>query len=207
MSVSESKTRRDRRREAILDVASAVFSEQGYAATSMSTIAARLGGSKGTLYNYFRSKAELFDAFVREYCAQHAEYVFGVPLEGNDVEAVLTGVGDRFLHLVLDEESISFYRLVMAEAQHYPEIGQTLYRSGYLIAVQRLAEYLKPARARGAIVADDCSRAAEDFFMLCQGLQWKRVMNATGNFTDAEIRAEAARVAKTFVRAYGAARG
>ena len=32
----------------------------------MSTIAARLGGSKGTLYNYFKSKEELFEAQVRE---------------------------------------------------------------------------------------------------------------------------------------------
>ena len=42
---------RDARREAILDVASDVFLEEGYANASMSTIAARLGGSKGTLYN------------------------------------------------------------------------------------------------------------------------------------------------------------
>src|SRR5579872_2898930 len=99
MSLCEPKTRRDQRREAILDVARAVFSEEGYAAASMSTIAARLGGSKGTLYNYFKNKAELFEAFARDYCEQHAEYVFGVPLEGSDVQEVLTGVGVRFLHL------------------------------------------------------------------------------------------------------------
>src|SRR5262249_19293571 len=67
------KSRRDRRREAILDVAGVVFSEEGYEAASMSTIAARVGGSKGTLYNYFRSKAELFEAYIEDYCAQHAE--------------------------------------------------------------------------------------------------------------------------------------
>jgi TetR/AcrR family transcriptional repressor of mexJK operon len=59
------KDRRDKRREAILDVARSVFSEEGYAATSMSSIAARLGGSKGTLYNYFKSKEELFGAYAR----------------------------------------------------------------------------------------------------------------------------------------------
>ena len=40
---------RDRRSE-ILDVAGEIFLDQGYAAASMSAIAARLGGSKGTLY-------------------------------------------------------------------------------------------------------------------------------------------------------------
>ena len=47
---------RDQRREAILQVAREVFFEYGYSAASMSTIAARLGGSKGTLYNYFKNK-------------------------------------------------------------------------------------------------------------------------------------------------------
>src|SRR3954464_10654712 len=56
------------RRELILDVASEVFLKEGYAATSMSEIAARLGGSKGTLYNYFKSKEELFEAYVSRNC-------------------------------------------------------------------------------------------------------------------------------------------
>ena len=61
-------SRSDAKRRAILDVASEVFLAQGYAATSMSEIAARLGGSKGTLYNYFRSKEELFSAFIVDTC-------------------------------------------------------------------------------------------------------------------------------------------
>lgn len=203
MSCSEPKTRRDRRREAILDVARAVFSEEGYAAASMSAIAARLGGSKGTLYNYFKNKAELFEAFVGDYCEHHAEYVFGVPLEGADIEEVLTGVGERFLHLILSNESTCFYRLVVAESQHNPAVGQALYGSGYKVAIQRLAEYLERARAQGLIAADDCKRAADDFLTLCQGMQWKRVLNVVGVLTDADIRAEAARVAGMFVRAYG----
>ena len=47
---------RDARRQAILDIARESFVTDGFAATSMSAIAVRLGGSKGTLYNYFRSK-------------------------------------------------------------------------------------------------------------------------------------------------------
>ena len=60
--IAKPRLDRDARRELILDVAQDVFLEEGFAAASMSTIAARLGGSKGTLYNYFRSKDELFAA-------------------------------------------------------------------------------------------------------------------------------------------------
>src|SRR5579871_1168537 len=60
--------RSDARRRAILEVGREVFLAQGYAAASMSEIAAKLGGSKGTLYNYFRSKEELFSAFIADTC-------------------------------------------------------------------------------------------------------------------------------------------
>ena len=50
MNVVIAKPQRDSRREIILSIAREVFMEEGYAAASMSTIAARLGGSKGTLY-------------------------------------------------------------------------------------------------------------------------------------------------------------
>ena len=60
MAVPAREARREDRRDAILNVAHACFVAEGYGATSMSTIAAQLGGSKGTLYNYFKSKDELF---------------------------------------------------------------------------------------------------------------------------------------------------
>ncbi len=66
MDDADFRSPRDERRQAMVAIASDVFMEEGYAATSMSAIAARLGGSKGTLYNYFRSKAALFTAVVEE---------------------------------------------------------------------------------------------------------------------------------------------
>ena len=66
MAVAAFHNKRDQAREAIiLDVARDCFLAEGYAATSMSTIAARLGGSKGTLYNYFKNKEDLFAAVVQ----------------------------------------------------------------------------------------------------------------------------------------------
>ncbi|OYW88264.1 MAG: TetR family transcriptional regulator, partial [Sphingobium sp. 32-64-5] len=53
------RVRTDDRRQAILDVATEMFREVGYARASMAAISARIGGSKGTLYGYFKSKEEL----------------------------------------------------------------------------------------------------------------------------------------------------
>jgi AcrR family transcriptional regulator len=59
--------KRNRRREAIINAARQVFFESGYTAASMSSIAAHLGGAKGTLYNYCGNKEELFEALVRDF--------------------------------------------------------------------------------------------------------------------------------------------
>ncbi|MFT3998253.1 MAG: helix-turn-helix domain-containing protein, partial [Asticcacaulis sp.] len=75
MQELKSRPDKDTRREAILDVASRIFLEEGFDAASMSAIAARVGGSKGTLYNYFKNKEELFEAFVDRHCVLHAALI------------------------------------------------------------------------------------------------------------------------------------
>lgn len=53
-------------REQILDIAVQVFIEQGYDATSVSSLAARLGLSKSALYHHFPSKEALLEVALDE---------------------------------------------------------------------------------------------------------------------------------------------
>ena len=54
----------ERRRAEILDTATAVFAENGFAAADVQEIANKTGVGKGTVYRYFPSKEELFLAAV-----------------------------------------------------------------------------------------------------------------------------------------------
>lgn len=47
-------------RDAILVAAAAAFTERGYTATTIDDIADRLGATKGRVYHYYRSKADIF---------------------------------------------------------------------------------------------------------------------------------------------------
>ena len=62
------RVRTEDRRQAIIDVALQVFREVGFERASMALISRRLGGSKGTLYGYFRSKEELFETTMKVAC-------------------------------------------------------------------------------------------------------------------------------------------
>src|SRR5580693_3108365 len=126
-------SRSDAKRRAILDVASEVFLAQGYATTSMSEIAAKLGGSKGTLYNYFRSKDELFSAFVADMCQRRAE-VFFDPLppigEGRSVRESLIELGLSLMTFLWTERLVTLHRVIFAEVDRFPEVGRMFYEAG-----------------------------------------------------------------------------
>ena len=66
--MSEAPSKREQlkeeRRQQILAAALAVFSQKGYHATSVSDVAALAGVSQGTIYWYFESKDELFQATI-----------------------------------------------------------------------------------------------------------------------------------------------
>ncbi len=58
--------RKDDRPAEILQAAVAEFAEQGFANTKIQSIATRAGVAKGTVYLYFTTKEQIFEAIVRE---------------------------------------------------------------------------------------------------------------------------------------------
>ena len=71
---SSNEDRLARRRQGILDAAERVFGAHGYAATTIDVVAEEAGVSKGSIYNYFQSKEDLFvQVFSRVADAGHGE--------------------------------------------------------------------------------------------------------------------------------------
>jgi TetR/AcrR family transcriptional regulator, mexJK operon transcriptional repressor len=156
------------RRASILVGASRVFAEDGYEGASMSHIAREAGVSKGTLYNYFDSKAELFTAYVAQECAQALPKVFdGAEPDGEPAE-VLRGIGLRIMRMMLSPLGVSTYRVVVAEAGKFPELARAFYEAGPARAIKHLSGWLSEQASRGRLELDDPDFAAEQFFALCQ---------------------------------------
>lgn len=195
---------RDQRREAILQVAREVFFENGYSAASMSEIAARLGGSKGTLYNYFKSKEELFEAQVRDLCGHITEDTLerggidGLPRE------VLANFGERLLKHLYDGQSVKLFRVLVAEAHRSPELGRIFFEVGPASGRKGLETYLESAKARGLMNPPDCALAAEQFLSLCKGsahLQF--LLNLIPPLTAEEIHAHIGKAVDVMMALYG----
>jgi AcrR family transcriptional regulator len=165
------KVRTEARRNAIVEAATELFKEMGYERASMNELAKRFGGSKATLYGYFRSKEELFSAVVETVATGHlldaaqelaVEVVDGQPT----LEAQLTRFGERMLDVLThDESALAVYRMVVAEAGR-SNVGQVFHDSGPAAALEAIAGLLAAAMDRGELRRSDPKVAAMQFLSL-----------------------------------------
>jgi AcrR family transcriptional regulator len=205
MSEIATHNRRDQRRDGILSVAREVFFEEGYSAASMSTIAARVGGSKGTLYNYFKNKEDLFKAHIEQQCAQFADEIFGTILaDDQPVAEVLTQLGERYLEHIYADWAVQNFRLVIAEARRAPELARIFHAAGPAVGEDLLATYLEGAKRRGEIDSVDCKLAAHQFIALCRAdHHFRFLLNMDERPRLQQIKADAAAAVSMFMAAYG----
>ncbi len=150
----------DARREAILETATELFREVGYERASMAEISARAGGSKATLYNYFRSKEELFAAVMMEAIEDQGRRVMDMLDPSNaDVRTVLLCFGEAYLNLVTAPETLAMTRTAIAEGAQ-SKLGASLYKRGPMRGWEEVAAYMGQLQERGILAPADSWLAA-----------------------------------------------
>jgi AcrR family transcriptional regulator len=124
------RVKTENRRQAILKAASEIFQEEGFSGASMTMIAARVGGSKATLYNYFSSKDELFAAVTFEAMETTAQAMIAL-LESDvaDIRDTLLRFGRAYVDLILSPEVIMVTRIGMSQGP-LTSLGRSLYEKG-----------------------------------------------------------------------------
>jgi AcrR family transcriptional regulator len=164
------------KRRQIVEGARLVFLAKGFDAASMSDIARAAGVSKGTLYVYFTSKEQLFQAIVDIECAFHAEGVFDLDTADPDVARALTRLGIAYVGLLCRPEKASVLRTVMAISDRMPEMGKIFYETGPAAGIASLAAYLRAQSEAGVLAVEDCEVAASQFMDSCQSTLFKPVL-------------------------------
>src|SRR5882724_10582319 len=112
-----------RKRQAIIDAATALFLRKGYLGTSMDEVAAQAAVSKQTVYKNFADKQSLFNeiiAGVTGTVGDFAEHVAQTLAATRDLPADLTAIARQYLRLVLRPEVLALRRLIVGEAARFP---------------------------------------------------------------------------------------
>lgn len=199
------EARRISRREAILDVAQGSFMECGYAGTTMSGIAAMLGGSKATLWSYFPCKEVLFAAVVDRASDSVRENMSLILNPQDDIGVTLGRFAREFLRKVTSPRALALNRLVIGEVARFPETGRIFHERAVGRTHELLADYMAAVMERGLLRQAVPLVAAQQLLGLCSsGCHHKLLLGAIGTAEPSVIEDDAERAVATFLRAYAA---
>ena len=192
------------RRKAFVDAARELFFANGYAGTTMSSIASKVGGSKTTLWTYFPSKEDLFAAVVDDIVAQYGDALaIDLPLE-EPVPDVLRVFGNLLMTKLTATPILSLFRLVVGEAERFPHLAETFYERGPRRGKARAAVWVGEKMVRGEIRMGDPMRAVQQFTGLCQsGVYQFAMLNLPESRDLDRLRGDVDAAVDAFCRAWG----
>lgn len=195
------RIRNETRRAAMLAAALDLFREVGFEAASMSQIAARVGGSKTTLYNYFSSKDELLLEALLESAREYAKDVRQILQQSEDLPTQLHSFVYSLLKLINAPETTQIIRVAISVGGT-TDIGRRFYEKGTQEPWQEVADVLRREVERRKLSIDPCTMAMH-LRDLCQTDVISNLLGAGKELTDQETRDKAADIVDVFLRVYG----
>ena len=194
---SDSKKRRQ-----IMEGARRLFLSQGFDTASMNAIAQQAGVSKGTLYVYFKSKEDLFEAILEEQCAEQAQQLCDFDMD-EDIKVVLTRLGRELVRFLCLPGIVPSLRTVIAIADRMPELGAKFYLAGPGRGIASLKAYFEAQVTAGVLKPHDCEIAAAQFIESCLSLTFRPMLfNFAGPPEDARVDSVVEMAVFNFLTAY-----
>lgn len=150
-------TRRKAARPAeIVEAATEVFIQAGYANANLDDVARRAGIAKGTLYRYFDDKESLFRAVVQQAIAENLA-AFG-PVAGA-LDGALGELVPRLLRLLAGrpqgDRATALARMVIAQSQAFPDLASIWHDHVASRVLALLTGLIRRAQERGEVRPGD----------------------------------------------------
>lgn len=147
LSHTPTHTRRKEERPAeILKAAMQEFSINGFAGTRLDDVASRAGISKGTIYLYFNSKEELFEAVVRDRIIPYFEKMEEIELQSSDSASDILREQLQIIHRELVSTDTRYIpKLMIGEGNRFPKLAEFYFRE----IITRIHKLLRTVIKRG----------------------------------------------------------
>ena len=131
------------RRAEIITAARKVFAEKGYVAATVDEIAARAALAKGTIYVYFESKEQIYNAvLVNDLETLRSRTINKIAAAGTALEKIAAYVNARFEYC---EERRDFFRIMYIESSGSPVLSKAKAREWLREPVRMLTEAIEKA--------------------------------------------------------------
>ena len=187
-------------RQIIYEAARQEFAGNGYAATSMETVARRAGVSTKTLYRLIPNKATLFEGMVSDRLDRFLSQ-FHLQADQVDIGEALYAALMACADLMLDQEVVGLQRMILQETGKFSDLAGTFYNNGIKRTAAALADWLRVQEKRGRIVLDDADEAAGMLLgMLSSAPQRAAIFGGVPMPTRRQIEARVRTCVKLFLR-------
>jgi AcrR family transcriptional regulator len=198
-----------RKRRSIMEAAQTVFLRKGYDGTTMDEVAALAAVSKQTVYKHFADKKRLFTAIITSEISATETLTHSMVAalsDSHDIEQDLRRFARQHISDVVQPHLIRLRRIVIAEAEQFPELARAWYANGPERAHATLANHFRELARRGLLRVDDPLLAAQHFNWLILAIPLNKAMfhGSDTEFTSEELEHYADEGVRVFLAAYGA---
>lgn len=195
-------TKAQERRARIVSIAKEVFCELGYEGASMSIIAARVGGSKGTLYNYFPSKDELLLATMLAGAEDFQRMLAEAIDTKKPLDEVLTAFVSRLLQLVYQDADTGKLLRVVISVGGTTDVGRRFFEYIGDGVWAQIVQLLELNIQSGNLREKSAHYMTTNLRGLCDADILRMLMGAMPYMTDKELQERSQQIVSTFLRAY-----
>ena len=193
------------KRQQIIEGARRVFIDMGFDAASMNDITREAGVSKGTIYVYFASKEELFEAIVEEERGKIFNNLYGALEGGGGLRETLIRFGIALSLKITCDKVIRAQRTVIGASERVPDLGRRFYERGPLHGHKLFTGFLQSAMDEGLLDMKDPALAAYQFTDLAMAGLFRQCLFAyrTEPPSDEEMRYVVTSGVDMFLNTYG----
>lgn len=165
------RSKNEAKRQQILDAAISLFTEQGYAATSMDHIAKNADVSKQTVYSHFGSKDELFSASIEYKC--ESLQILDLSLHNlSDPQAILFTLAKNFTEFITSKEACAVHKICVFESTTYPQVSEMFYKAGPLRVTNEVTLLMEKLHEQKILNIENPKYAALQFLNMMKGELW-----------------------------------
>lgn len=197
------RTKTNEKRREILAAAEAEFGLRGFHDATLTHVAERMGSSKATIYNYFRSKEELFGAMVATAALPNTANLLALFDSNRPFTESLRIFSQAFVRVTTGECSVALQRLLIANSERAPETVRPIYENPDAHPWARIASLLRHEQEQGRFRQGDHEEMTGHLRALLQGdLPVRLLFGEQRSVSEAEIIRSADAAVSMFLLAY-----
>ena len=120
------KEEAEKTRQDLFKAALSIFSQKGYASTTLEDVAQEAGVTRGAIYWHFGGKAEMYSALLDKYSARASDIVQDAAAEGGRMVEILRRIFVRLLEAVESDQALrAVMEINLFKTEYSPELADT----------------------------------------------------------------------------------